>query len=505
MNTSLTEHSYENTDKKSGYRKTLESITLFGGVQTWKILIEIIRQKIVATLLGPFGIGFIELLTSATSLIQSLTSMGLSTSAIKSIAEANSSKDINKISRIIITFRRLVILSGSLGMFIVIVFAPFLSKTTFDNYNYTLTFIILSITILFQQLSVGQSVLLQGLKKFRHLALASVLGSLFGLLTSVPLYYLLGLDGIVPSLILSSITVLLLTWFFSRRIHIKKQNVNLGETIYIGREMIRIGFAVSLTSILGMLSSYILKIYIAKLGGTHEVGLFSAGFAIVNGYVGLVFTAMATDYYPRLVEVNSNKLKYTELINHQAEIALLLLSPIVIIFLMISPQIVKILYTNDFLPIVPFMKWAMIGMLFRPAAGALSYLFLAKGDMGSFLWTDLSIKFINLPLYIIFYKYFGLNGLGLSFMINNIIYMLLVIFVSYRKYRFKFSNETNKVFFVNLILIIIFILINLIFNSKFIFIPSLFILIISILFSLKLINNRLSLKLKKLLVFHGKK
>ena len=39
-------------------------------------------------------------------------------------------------------------------------------------------------------------------------------------------------------------------------------------------------------------------ILISRMGSIDDVGLFNAGFTIVNTYVGLVFTAMATDYYP---------------------------------------------------------------------------------------------------------------------------------------------------------------------------------------------------------------
>ncbi|HMM12751.1 MAG TPA: oligosaccharide flippase family protein [Bacteroidales bacterium] len=478
-------------EKKSGYKSIFKSITLFGGVQVWKIFIEIIRQKIIATILGPFGIGISELLTSATTLIQSISSFGLSTSAIKSIAEANASGDIYRISKVVIVLRRLMYFTGLLGMIIVIGLSPFLSKSTFGNYDFTFSFIFLSVTLLFQQLTVGQSVLLQGMKQFRSLAKASVYGSFFGLIINIPIYYFIGIKGIVPSLILSSITALILTWIYSHKIVIIKQRISPVDTVKEGAEMLKIGFAMSLTNVLVLVSSYILKIYIARLGGTEEVGFFSAGFAIVNGYVGLVFTAMGTDYYPRLAEINNNRAKYTELINQQAEIAILLLSPIIMIFLMLSPTIIILMYSSDFLPIVGFMQWTMIGMIFRPASWTISYLFIAKGDMKSFLSTDLSIKFINLPLFLIFYKYFGLTGLGIAFMINNLIYMLLVFFVSRRKYEFKLSHSFYKIFYFYLILIILYMAVNFYLEINFKNILLTVLLVVSILYSLSSLDRRL--------------
>jgi len=68
------------------------------------------------------------------------------------------------------------------------------------------------------------------------------------------------------------------------------------------------------------------------LGGVAQVGLYNAGFMIINTYVGLVFTAMATDYYPRLAGVANDVSKTNTTINQQIEIAIIILAPILTIF-----------------------------------------------------------------------------------------------------------------------------------------------------------------------------
>ena len=126
---------------KNSYKESLKATSLFGGVQVYNILIGIIRSKFVAVLLGPLGMGINGLLISATDLIMSLTNLGLGTSAVRDIAEANATQDAGKIALVIRVFRRLVWLTGLLGAVICLLFSPYLSYVTFGNYEYTIAFV----------------------------------------------------------------------------------------------------------------------------------------------------------------------------------------------------------------------------------------------------------------------------------------------------------------------------------------------------------------------------
>lgn len=487
------EQNTTNTEDRSAYRSIFKATSLFGGVQVINILISIVKQKFIAILLGPTGMGISGLYLSATQLIQGLTSMGLSSSAVKNVAEANGTGDFQRISRVVTVLRKLVWITGLLGMIVVIALSPILSKSTFGNYDYTIPFIFLSITLLLQQLSAGQSVVLQGMRKLKHLAKSGVLGSFFGLIVSVPIYYFFGIDGIVPTLILSSITTLLLTWYFSKKIKIEKQNITPKQTFQEGKGMLKMGLVMSLNSILVLGVAYIVRIFIVRIGGTEEVGFYTAGFAIVNGYVGLIFTAMGTDYYPRLAGVNKDNQKCKEMINQQAEVAILILAPIIMIFLLIAPYAISLLYSNKFVPITGYMQWAMLGMIFKAASWSISFIFMAKQDMKTFLFNEISIKIFNVPLYLLMYKYLGLDGLGIGFMINYFVYFILVYFVSNKKYKFRFISSFNRLLTVCIFLVLsCFLLINL-WKSNYVYIPTVILTLICCMYSFKELDKRMDL------------
>ena len=136
---------------QSSYRQIMKATSLFGGVQFINILIQIIRSKIIAVLLGPTGIGILGLLNSTITMVKCGTDFGLGVSAVKDIALANESENNLKVSETVTIVRRLVWLTGTLGTLVVLFFSSWLSQVTFGNDDFTIAFIWISITLLFQQ------------------------------------------------------------------------------------------------------------------------------------------------------------------------------------------------------------------------------------------------------------------------------------------------------------------------------------------------------------------
>ena len=370
---------------QSSYRQIMKATSLFGGVQVFQIIISIVRSKFVALLLGPAGMGIVGLLTSTTGLVAGLTNFGLGTSAIKNISEANATGDEQRVATVIAVMRRLVWITGILGTVITLIFAPWLSHFTFGDRSYTAAFVWISATLLFSQLSTGELVLLQGLRKLQDLAKANVYGSLAGLAITIPLYYRFGVKGIVPVIILTAVSTLFFSWYFAAKTRIGKVDLNREITITEGKSMMVMGFMISLSGLISIAVAYLLRIFINRTGNTADVGLYNAGFAIINTYVGMIFTAMGTDYYPRLSAVaNSNEL-CSRNVNQQSEIALLILAPVLIGFLVFIHWAIILLYSTQFLDITGMIYWASLGIFFKAVSWAIAFVFLAKGKQALFL------------------------------------------------------------------------------------------------------------------------
>jgi len=469
----------------------MKATSIFGGVQVINIIISIIRSKFIAVLLGPIGIGISGMLTATTGIISGLTNFGLGTSAIRDISSAHETGNSMRLAIVAKVLKKLVWFTGTLGFLTTLVLSPFLSYISFGNWDYTLAFMILSITMLLGQLNVEQLVMLQGRRKLAFLAKANVIGGIVGLFTTIPLYYVWGINGIVPALLISSFVALIISMYFNKKDKIEDIAVTKIRTFAEGKLMLKMGFMISMSGFITLGCSYIVRLYISNNGGIVDVGYFNAGFTIINTYVGIVFTAMGTDYYPRLSSAANNIEQRNKLINHQAEIALLILGPVIITFIIFMKLIIGILYTNQFLSINDMLVWAAFGMLFKAVSWAIAFLFLAKGTGKLFFWNELIANIYLVLFNVIGYKYWGLTGLGFSFMLVYFIYMIQVYFIANKMFKFRFTRIFYKIGIIQFLFISSSVLLFLFNNFYFLF-GCILIGLVAV-FSLWEINKRFSI------------
>ena len=434
------------TEEKSSYRQIMKATSLFGGVQVFNILISIVRSKFVAVLLGASGTGIMGLLSSTLGIVGGITNFGLGTSAVKDVAAAKKAQDHRQIALVATVIKRLVWITGIFGTLSVIIFYSWLSQVTFGNKDYTYAFIWISITLLFSQLSSGQLVILQGMQKLKQLAKANLIGNTLGLFVTIPLYYLWGVDGIVPGIIGTSIISLALSWFYSRKIEIEPVEITIDETIIVGKKMLSMGFLISMGGFLSNVGAYLIRIFISQTGGVELVGLYHAGFALINVYMGIVLQGMAADYYPRLSAVANDNELCKQTINKQTEIGLLVLSPLLITFIVFVNWIIIILYSKDFLVINDMILWAVLGMYFRVPSWSLSFVFLAKGQGSLYFYLKLLSESLLLGLSILGYYLYGLTGLGISILVMYPTYLLIVYKINSKKINFSYDLSSIKIF-----------------------------------------------------------
>jgi len=434
--------------KTEGYKGIFKTTAVFGGVQVFKILINVVRSKFIAVLLGPAGMGVSSMLTATLGLVGGLSNFGLATSAVKNVAAAHGTGSDEQVSLIVTVFRKWVWITGLLGFITALILSPWLSELTFGNRDYTVAFAILSVTLLITQISAGQGVILRGMRKVKYMAQSDLIGAVIGLIVSIPLYYFFVNRGIVPAILITAISGLLLTWYFAQKVPVR--NVDMGwRTIWQeGKGMLMMGFMLSLTGLIAMGTAYVLRVFITRTGSLEDVGFYNAGFAIINSYVGLIFTALSADYYPRLSAVAHDPEKAGQEINQQAETAILLIAPIICFFLISAKWLVVLLYSHQFSPITDMVLWLALGMFFKASSWALAFLILAKGASKVFFWNELIASVYLLAFNILGYYFWGLTGLGASFLAGYLCYLLHVIIVTKKLYGFSFDRVFILVFFV---------------------------------------------------------
>ncbi|MCW5520698.1 O-antigen translocase [Aureitalea sp. L0-47] len=441
------------SDQKSSYRQVMKATSLFGGVQVFNILISIVRSKFIALFIGPEGMGIAGLLNTTLNLVNGATNLGLDKSGVKDISYSLKNGTDTEVARTVKVLRRLVWITGVVGAVLMMVFSWLLSKLAFGDTSFSLAFVWIALALLFKQLASGELAVLQGLRKLKHLASANVFGNLAGLIITVPLYYFFRLDAIVPAIIISTLLSFAFTSYYRAKTKLEKVEVATKNVFSEGKEMVKLGITLSVSSMIALLAAYIIQIYISSEGGVSEVGYYTAGIVILNTYVGLIFNAMATDYFPRLSAITDSMVEVRKTVFEQAYIAVLLITPIILLFLVFAPLIITILYSGDFLPVVIFVSWGILGMLFKAASWSIGYVIIAKGDSSLFIKTAIGFSALLVASNVLGYNLGGLEGLGISFCIYYFVHFVGLAVITYFRYSFYLSAEFYGIFIVCTIMV----------------------------------------------------
>ena len=262
-----------------------------------------------------------------------------------------------------------------------------------------------------------------------------------GLAVSVPLFYLLRERSILPSIIAYALALAAFAWVFRNRDY---TSVSVGgkETFDMGKGFVRLGIFMTLGNFASILASYAFNAWLNVHAGTDQVGFYQAGYTLINKYTGLILTALGMEYYPRLSRVAESRLRLRAFVSQEINVAIAVMAPVVALFILLRELVVWLLYTPEFNVILTFVSWGMIGTILRTLSWCLAFTILAKGDGKTYLWTEVASAVINLVLNIVFYQWWGLNGLGVAFLVSYLLYTLIVAVVYFKLYRLSVSRAS---------------------------------------------------------------
>lgn len=476
----------------TGYKAALSATVLFGGSQIIQIIISIAKSKLVALWLGAQGMGLMMVFNMVSNLIFNICNLGLQSSEVKVLASEQSEDNKDKLRYLVKAIHRWVLCSGILGSVATVLLARHLSVLYFDTPKYVLPFALLAFVVLFNSLYQEKLAIMQGYRRLKLIVKTNLLGASCGFIVSVLLFYYLRIDGIIWALIFTAILNYIISYYYYRKLKIDT-NFHQGakESFNLGTYAIKIGIAMSISAITVSAVAFAVQTFITNQGGLDEVGFFSAGWAINAQYLGLVFTAMAKDYFPRLSQNFKDNSTLKMLMSQQGEIALLILAPLIIGMIIMVHWCVSILYSNEFVVATPMIEWLLVGSFIKSGSWGISFIFLAKGDTKSFLFNEIGIKFITLPSYLIGYKLFGLEGIGYAYTFIYIVYFVMVSLVAFKKYDITYNEAYWQLFTKLCVFIFAYKLL-----SSFFVIPfalKIVVLLITVSFVLYELNKRISI------------
>ena len=305
----------ENANRQ--YRQIVKYTGYFGGVQGLNILAALVRNKVVAVLLGPIGLGLISLYNTAVKLIGDTTNLGIPVSAVRYLSECQEEQGR---CRMVATVRLWSLLTAALGAVVCCVLVPFFRLFYFSTEMRFAEFLWLVPVVALTAVTAGELSILKGLQRMREVATQSVVNAMLSLVVTLPLFWLFGNEGILPALVAAAVAASVTVLWFSLRVYPYRLPRSFRQAISAGGGMVRLGVAFVIAGAMGSGVEFAVRAFIANSGTLADVGLYNAGYVVTVTYASIVFMSMETEYFPRLSAVNHDEEACNATVNRQIEV-----------------------------------------------------------------------------------------------------------------------------------------------------------------------------------------
>lgn len=433
------------------YTQILKSTALIGGSSLITVGFSIIRNKAMALILGPEGVGLMAIYSSIADIAQAVAGLGVQSSGVRQIAEAVGTGDAEKIAKTAFILQRISIVLGIIGTLLLAALALPVARLTFGDHQHAVSVALLSLAIFFRLASAGQTAMIQGMREISMLARINLLTAFFATVVTIPLVYFFGFEGIAPSLVAIAAVGLALSWWYSRKMPQSSTNLSAPQFRQELGALLKLGLVFMASGLLTLASAYAVRLIVLQHGGIVEAGLYQAAWALGSLCAGFILQAMGTDFYPRLTAIVGDHAACNRLVNEQARVSILLAGPGVLATLTFAPVVMRLFYSPEFYGAADLLRWICLGMLLRIIAWPMGFIVLAKNEQAVFFWTEVAATVVHVGLAWLLVSKVGLVGSAAAFFGLYLWHSTLIYFFARKLTGFRWSPDNLRIGLVFLV------------------------------------------------------
>jgi O-antigen/teichoic acid export membrane protein len=427
-------------------KSILKATAVLSSASVVSVVMGLVSAKVSALLLGPEGLGYMGLLQSLVSLIGLLLAMGVGVGLVRAGARALAEKDLQKEAALRGGAWLLCWMLGAVAALLLISLRTPLSRVMLGDVQHSDAIIFVLAALLFNLAAGIQISTLNAHHRVNELARVGMLTGVLGVGVNVLIIWLWRAQGIAWAVLATTFVSWSVSFYFARR-HTPAPRMHLSfpEKWASALRLLRFGAPYTASLLAGTGAQLALPVLVLHLLGRNDVGFYRAATAISVNYLGFLITAMTQDYYPRLSAAGDQS-ALGRLVNDQYRLVLLLGGPIILAMLALVPYLVPLLYTREFTPTVALLEWQLIGDIFRFAAWTMAFVVLARSGSLAYFCIELVGGASLLAFSWFGMRWFGLEGLGIGFLLSAVIYYLVCWIILRRTMELRWTKENVLIF-----------------------------------------------------------
>jgi len=407
-----------------------------------KILSGLVINKAIAVYIGPSGLALIGQFQNFSRIAMAVAQGAINTGVTKYTAEYG--KDSERLNILFITASKISLVSSAtvgVGLF---VFSSNASDYFLKTEDYKHVFLIFSFTIVLFVINNLLLSIINGLKEIRTWISVNIIQSIYSLIFTTLLIAIFGLNGALIALVTNQSVVLIVVLWMIRKHPLLK--VKAFTTNFSSTEAKKLaGFAITtLITLLSVpISLTIIIRLISEIEGLEDAGYWQAIWYISSMSLLIFMTVIRIYFLPKLSETQDR----VELRSEIAKGITLFLFVAFFAFLAVyylRNQLIVILFSESFMSMADLFFWQLAGDFLKLTGSFFGILLSAKAKNIRASITNVIFSLLFVTLVYVFIGDMGLQGVVFAHFLNNVIFLIFVIGISWDiLYGKSCNNNTN--------------------------------------------------------------
>lgn len=409
-----------------------------------KMCTGLISVKVVASIIGPSGVALVGQLNNFSTIALALATGGIESGVTKYVAEF---KNDNSVVREYITTAFKIISGCSLFIGVILILGcRFISNIIMLTPQYWYVFTIFGFTIIFYGLNNLIVSIVNGYKQFNKYVKVNIVSSILGVAYTVCLVLQWGLSGALISAVTFQSLMIVVSIIMLRKLKWLRIDFFFGKfKKAVATKFFRYSLMTLISAFTFPISQMFLRGYVMVEISEIEAGWWEGMNRISNMYLMVITSSFSVYYLPRLSEIHDRRELRHEIFKCYKVIVPMLIGGFSLIYFL-RFFIIRILFTQEFMPMSQLFIWQMSGDFFKICSWLLAFQMVAKAMTGFFIATEICFSTSRVILSLFFVHINGIVGLCQGYFINYLMYFFVMVIV-FRKLIFNtvsFSRNDNK-------------------------------------------------------------
>ena len=402
----------------------LLKITSFNAISVGlQILGGLITSKLIAIYLGERGMALLGYLRNFMTTTQAAGNLGLSNGIVKYVATGDEKR--HPLSKILSTAVIVSLIATIIVSVILYVGAAYFNTQIFGNgAQYIYVFKWLAIALPFITLNGILLAVINGQSAYKKVVKIQIFSNLIGLAITILSIIYYGIQGALVALVVSPAVILVITLIALGKEGSILKNISLSK---FDKGALRKLGSYTLMALFSMIVLPLVYIAIRREIG-EGAGYWDAMTRVSDYYFKFVATLMTLYILPQLSKATTTSAFRKEIFGFYKTILPLFGLGLLLIYFLRS-FIVRLLFTEDFMPMTTLFKWQLLGDFFKVASLVIGYQIIAKNNLKLFLITEVISLVIIYTSGIYFVQNFGAEGATMGHCLSYFMHLLVLLFI----------------------------------------------------------------------------